>query len=251
MKDTGITYGSAADFIFKEALQFLQSKKTILPDEYYKLEKEFKPLAFSIQGYTSLEILDAFRQELEDAITKGITKETFRENMNSFLETKGYGGLNPTRAYTIFLTNIQTAYSVGHYKSMTDDTTMKLRPYWKYVTAGDEDVRESHQAMAGRIYRADDPIWDIWYPPNGFNCRCDVVTLSKRQLEQSDSPLETEIPHDVDYSTGEIFFKYPDKGFSNNPAKTDWKANLSKFPEGLKMVYKEREKKKPKTTKEE
>lgn len=250
MKDTKVTYGSASDFMFQEALQFLQGKTPLLPDEYFNLKAEYKAQAFSVQGYTSLEILGTFMEELERAIREGTTKETFRENMNSFLEQKGYEGINPSRANTIFLTNIQTAYNVGHYKSMTDETTTKLRPYWQYHTAGDEAVRETHLAMEGKVYRYDDPIWDIWYPPNGFNCRCTVTTLSKRQMEQRGYELETMIPHDVDYSTGEILFKYPDKGFSHNPAKTEWKPDVSKYSPELKTVFRERELKKPKIEKE-
>ena len=103
------------------------------------------------------------------------------DTMNDFLERNGYEGLNPFNADVIFRTNMQTAYNAGHYKSMTNPTTKKLRPFWKYITAGDGEVRESHAQMEGRIYPADDPIWDIWYPPNGFRCRCTVVSLTKSQ----------------------------------------------------------------------
>lgn len=240
MKDGKVTYGSAGDFIFREALAFLEDRETLLPDEYMELQQEYKPLAFSVQGYTSLEILEEFSRELEKAITEGMTKEAFRENMNTFLEAKGYTGLNPTRANTIFLTNIQTAYNVGHYRSMTEPETVKLRPYWQYRTAGDDQVRDTHQAMEGKVYRHDDPIWDIWYPPNGFGCRCTVVTLSKRQMEQGGYELSTRIPHDVDYSTGEILFKYPDKGFSCNAAKVRWQPDVGRFPASLQKAYRDR-----------
>jgi hypothetical protein len=28
------------------------------------------------------------------------------------------------------------------------------------------------------VYRRDDPVWDLFYPPWGWNCRCVVIPLS-------------------------------------------------------------------------
>ena len=87
---------------------------------------------------------------------------------------------------------------------------------------------------------ADDPIWNIWYPPNGYRCRCSVISLTKKQVERSGEPVSRELPYDVDYSTGEVLYKYPDKGFSNNPAKDTWKPDLSGVDPNLKKAFKER-----------
>ena len=155
------------------------------------LDEESRAKAFTVSGYTSMEVLQTFLNELSDACEQGKTKKDFMDNMNDFLQRNGYTGLNPFKADVIFRTNMQTAYNAGHYKSMTDPITMKLRPYWKYTTAGDGQVRETHAMMEGRIYRADDPIWDIWYPPNGFRCRCSVVSLTKAQVERSGVEVST------------------------------------------------------------
>ena len=166
------------------------------------------------------------------------------DTMNDFLERNGYEGLNPFNADVIFRTNMQTAYNAGHYKSMTNPTTKKLRPFWKYITAGDGEVRESHAQMEGRIYPADDPIWDIWYPPNGFRCRCTVVSLTKSQAEREKEHISKGLPYNVDHSTGEILYQFPDKGFSNNPAKDSWKPDLTGIDSNLKSAFRERQQKK-------
>lgn len=36
------------------------------------------------------------------------------------------------------------------------------------------------------MYHIDDPFWDYFYPPNGFNCRCTVKALSDRDLAKKD-----------------------------------------------------------------
>ena len=234
-------YGLTSDFIFKEAVEFLKKKVPLTAAEYKALDDECRAKAFTVSGYTSLEVLQKFLDELADACENGKSKKEFMDTMNDFLERNGYEGLNPFNADVIFRTNMQTAYNAGHYKSMTNPATKKLRPFWQYVTAGDGEVRESHALMEGRIYAVDDPIWNIWYPPNGFRCRCSVVSLTRSQVERSGKQISRELPYDLDYSTGEMLYRYPDKGFSNNPAKDTWKPDLSGVDSNLKKAFKERE----------
>ena len=236
-------YGLTDDFIFKEAVEFLKNKTPLASNVYKAISDEARSKAFSVSGYTSAEVLQKFIDELADACKNGRTKKEFEESMNDFLERNGYEGLNPFHADVIFRTNMQTAYNAGHYKSMTDPTTKKLRPYWKYITAGDGHVRESHAAMEGKIYRADDPIWDIWYPPNGFRCRCSVVSMTEKQVERSGISVSTRPPCDIDYSTGEIIDRYPDQGFSNNPAKHAWKPDMTGISESVRNAFEKRENK--------
>ena len=235
-----VKYGLSKDFIFKEAVAFLKGKAA-LPDEVYgRLSSESRAKAFTVSGYTSLVVLQEFLGCLTKAAEEGTTKEQFREDMDRFLTDHGYGGIDPWHSDNIFRTNMQTALNAGHYEGMTDETVMKLRPYWRYRTAGDGHVRESHAAMEGRVYRADDPIWDIWYPPNGFRCRCLVVSLSKKQVERMGLRVEKDPPMDVDYSTGEIRPKFPDKGFSNNPAKSTWKPDMAGISPELRKIFRQR-----------
>ena len=133
MKDA--VYGLTGDFIFKEAVNFLKKKKTLPASEYKKLSEECRAKAFTVSGYTSLEVLQKFLNELADACEEGKTKKDFMDSMNDFLERNGYEGLNPFHADVVFRTNMQTAFNAGHYKSMTSPGAKKLRPYWKYVTA--------------------------------------------------------------------------------------------------------------------
>jgi SPP1 gp7 family putative phage head morphogenesis protein len=100
----------------------------------------------------------------------------------------------------------QAAYMLSHsaerwheYQKATD-----LYPSIEYQTVGDSLVRDSHAAMDGLIRPITDPIWEKWFPPNGWNCRC--ITL------QSDDE-----PRDGADSSGA---KDPDKGFAHNPGIT-------------------------------
>jgi SPP1 gp7 family putative phage head morphogenesis protein len=50
-------------------------------------------------------------------------------------------------------------------------------PWLRYDTAGDRRVRPGHKAINGVTKQVDDAFWNIWYPPNGWGCRCDVTQL--------------------------------------------------------------------------
>lgn len=233
-------YGLTDNFIFREAVEFLKMKRPLTQDEYKRMNDESRAKAFTVSGYTSAEVLQQFLTELIQACEEGKTKREFAASMNDFLIRNGYEGMNAHKADVIFRTNMQTAYNAGHYRSMTEPTTKKLRPYWKYVTAGDGHVRITHAEMEGRIYAADDPIWDVWFPPNGFRCRCTVVSMTKKQVERSGIPVSTMPPFGMDMDTGEMKIQYPDTGFSNNPAKSAWKPDLSGMDSNVKKAYQDR-----------
>lgn len=237
-----VFYGSFQDFIFKKAVKFLRQRRVLPKSIYKKLDDEARVKAFTVSGYTALEVLQEFSDTLTIAVKEGQTKREFMEHMNSFLAEKGLDEMNPWKSDTIFRTNVQTAYNAGHYQSMTSPETLRLRPYWQYRTAYDDKVREDHALMHGAVYRANDPIWDIWYPPNGFRCRCIVASLSRRQVEERGLTVREGPPRTVDTETGEILMLTPDKGFSVNPAKVVYKPDLSNIDRPLREIFAKRQK---------
>ena len=56
-------------------------------------------------------------------------------------------------------------------------------PYLEYTAVMDDRTRDEHAALDGHIYPIDDPFWQTFYPPNGFNCRCNVIQHSARDLD--------------------------------------------------------------------
>ena len=75
-----------------------------------------------------------------------------------------------------------------------DDRRQRHAPYWQYVAVNDSRTRESHRKLHGRVYAADDPVWDTLYPPLDYRCRCRVRPLSRAQGEDKVLPspqLET------------------------------------------------------------
>lgn len=48
-------------------------------------------------------------------------------------------------------------------------------PMLTYQTVGDARVRPTHQALDNITRPVNDKFWNIYMPPNGWNCRCTVV----------------------------------------------------------------------------
>lgn len=57
----------------------------------------------------------------------------------------------------------------------------------QYRTANDEKVRDDHAVLHNTTLPMDDPFWDEYYPPLGWNCRCTVVQVQKEKHPASDS----------------------------------------------------------------
>lgn len=66
----------------------------------------------------------------------------------------------------------------------TLDRQRTAYPYWKYVTFGDNRVRETHEALNGLIIPADSPFWDTHFPPWAPMCRCMVVPITQAEYDR-------------------------------------------------------------------
>lgn len=232
---------SRNDFDFKEAADYFKNRIPVTSDEFYRLSDKYRNIAFTVSGYTKAEILKRFYDELLSSIEEGKSLKDFRKSMNSFLESEGYEGLTPFQADNIFRTNMQTAYNVGHYEQMTEPTVLKLRPYWQYDAVNDSHTRPSHLAMDGKVFPADSPVWDTWYPPNGYRCRCSVRSLSQRQVEQQGLKVESEVPAAGILPDGRVAQILPDTQFNTNPAKKQFKPDFTGYPKSIVEAFKSHE----------
>ena len=223
---------------FEEALAHFKKKIPMTEDQFRKLEARARQRAFTVAGITRLDILQDMLDELTQAIAEGRTAQDFKKNIRERMKDKGWQGLTPYRLDTIFRTNVQTAYQVGRYQQMTAPEVVDSRPYWMYDAVNDGGTRPSHRAMDGMVWRYDDPIWDTWYPPNGFRCRCKVIALSPEAVARRGLKIaEGNLPETVDKGTGEILQMEPDKGFKTNPAADPWEPDLSRYDSDLKKAF--------------
>lgn len=180
------------DLTPEEALSFWKKKMKLSPGEFAKLEREAKLMAFAVSGIARGDELNTVYNALAKAIEDGVSFADFKKECAGIFERRGWTGKRAWRIDTIFRTNIQTAYNVGNYQQMM--RVKERRPYWRYSAVNDSRTRPAHRAVHGKIFPADHPFWDKWFPPNGFRCRCSVNSVSEADLESNGWKVEEEDP---------------------------------------------------------
>ncbi len=189
----------------EDAARFFAAKGEALSWDYTDVWREANAHAFTVAKATSLDVLRTIRAEVDKAIGVGQTLESFKKALRPRLEELGWWGqqevldadtgevtkaqLGSTRRLrTIYQTNVQTSYMAGRYKRLVDNADD--RPYWRYVAIMDGRTRPEHAALNGKVWRWDDPIWQVIWPPNGWGCRCRVVALTQAEFDKLGVALE-------------------------------------------------------------
>lgn len=204
------------------AIAFWQERAKLTWEEAKALAEGAKQRAFYVTGLARQDLVNLVSEGIQAALENGETLPEFKERIIEAIKAQGW---HDYRIETIFRTNLQSAYAAGRYKKM--QAVKASRPFWQYLAVMDKRVRPSHAILHEKVYPADHPFWDTNYPPNGFRCRCAVVTLSEQQVKAQGLTVEKEMPKAdmwTDPKTGmEYFVHFPgaDKGFRNNPFK-EW-----------------------------
>lgn len=160
---------------FEEAVAFAERRGITLPDEYYnELTGQARRMATTVSGMAGLDQIERVIASLTEAFARG---QTLREWQQWALLQEW--ALPKPRLETIFRTNIQTAYSAGHWRSFLQQ--QDRRPYLMWSAINDARVRPNHLAMDGVIAPVGAPIWHLWHVPAGFSCRCSQISLSHEQ----------------------------------------------------------------------
>jgi len=209
----------------KAAQEFWNDKVMMSPSQFKRLSDPAKLKAFSVSGIAKGDELSTVFESIKRAVNDGIPFADFQKSCKEIFDRRGWTGVSAWRVDNIFRTNIQTAYNVGQYKEM--QAVKKTRPYWQYSAVNDTRTRPLHRALDGKIFEAEHAFWDVWYPPNGFRCRCGVTTLSQREIDRDGLTIETKDPtggliepKTPDGITMPARPLMPDPGFSYHPGKT-------------------------------
>ncbi len=228
----------------KEAMAFWQSKKIVTPKTFAVLREEARVNAFMIGGVSDLDIVQSVQKSLQTSLDEGLSFGSWKKQIADDIDSLGWTGKERNyRLQNVFRTNLQTAYATGRYKQLQE--TKDALPYWRYSAVNDSRTRPTHAALDNKVFPADHPFWDTWYPPNGFMCRCTVSALSKRQVEHRGLTVESETPDRLPYinpKTGEVqqVDMVPDTHFGRNVAKDFWQPDLKKYPVAMRQAYLER-----------
>ena len=152
-------------------------------------------------GFEQVEMSDRMRSRLQESdwIFSGMkTFHELNEAFPSLLDESGH-----RKPFERFLNDVQSIdetynrnYLRAEYNFAGASVEMAARweeftkdeddYYLQYRTAGDDHVRPEHAALHGVTRPMNDPFWDTYYPPNGWNCRCTVVQVLKDKYPATD-----------------------------------------------------------------
>ena len=209
----------------KDALAYLKGKTALDKDALAGLDARARERAFWISGVTKQALAEEILTSMVQAMEQGTSLQQWQRDIR---KTAQKAGLNKHRLETTYRTNMASAFMAGRYKQMRNTT--RLRPYWRYLAVGDRRTRPEHQALHGLVYPHDHEFWSQYYPPNGFNCRCTVQTLSERQVKARGYTVQNELPGSTEVTDPKTGKKVrvtpaPDPGFGRNVG-ADWLAGL-------------------------
>lgn len=192
----------------EDAISYFSRLMPVDINDYRQLQTDLKAKYFTIAEAEGQAMVEQLKGYVQQAIEKGTTLEEFKKNANDLFGQMGLEPADPWKLETAFRTNVQTAYGAGNYEKYQDPDLKDMLPYFRYSAILDSGTRPTHRAMNGFIAARDDPIWDEWWPPNGFNCRCGVVAINKYKAEREGIKPQ---------STSNL--PLPDTGFARNPGK--------------------------------
>lgn len=119
------------------------------------------------------------------------------------------------RLRTIFDTNLTVAYAVGQEKANLENAD--VAPYWLYDAGDEGNTCAVCQALDGKVFRYDDPVWDHIRPPNHWRCNCGVIALSDGQVRSMGRNVESGV--DADGTVKPEYAELPQPEWNYNPAE--------------------------------
>lgn len=180
---------------FDAAVEFFQRKRVVEPWVFDAMENRWREGAFVARRLANDRLVERARQIVAVGMDQKLTVNELTQRLESGL---GLGSGDPAErrnwyAETISRTNLGSAYGAGRYQQMTTPAVRAGRPFVEYRTIGDSRVRDPHRALDRLVFVNGSNLSDQYAPPLGFNCRCQMVTLGRRQFERSGKELTRDL----------------------------------------------------------
>ncbi|WP_052245142.1 phage minor head protein [Halocynthiibacter namhaensis] len=219
-----------------EVSKFFRNKELLPAFSFHDVEPEEHAVGFTVAKAMNVDVLESIQGALQKAIDEGIPYDQFARELKPRLRRLGWWGVkdqidpltgkvqsvrlgSPRRLKTIYRANMRSARAAGQWDRI--QRSKRALPYLVYLLGPSERHRPTHQAKSGLVLQVDDPFWQTWYPPNGWNCACHVRQITRREAETRGIGQSPRIPMRDTFNprTGEIK-PVPsgiDPGWESNP----------------------------------
>ncbi|GMV60117.1 MAG: hypothetical protein AMXMBFR72_32100 [Betaproteobacteria bacterium] len=193
-----VEIGASFDTEPRAAIRYFTAKGLKRTFSYADMLGAAHDEAFTVAKMMDADLLAEVQASLESALANGTPFRQWADELMPTLQKAGWWGRkavvdpltgkvvqaqlgSPARLETIFRTNMQAAYAAQ--KWQTIESQAKVAPYLMYDAVDDGRTRELHASWDETVLPVSHRWWRTHYPPNGWNCRCGVIQLTKDEIE--------------------------------------------------------------------
>lgn len=195
----------AADFLVDR----IKASPEVLDDMRSDLKSAYSSQSIKLRDQIGSQVFDTLDLKLAEILREGGGVPEFRD----LLKDIDKGALADKHIDTVFRTSRTEAAAAGRVRQSFSPELDDFIIGYKYKSVNDADARPDHKAMHNLQFEKRHPIWARWMPPNGWNCRCRVVHVSKPSAIRSGRYNEETGEFRSDNDPG----LEPDPGFESNP----------------------------------
>ena len=202
---------------YQEAVNAYAEVEPLMIEKFDEhLAKNIDDYNLYVKGNTDTTVSNLISRDLERNIKQGLTFKEWKSDVGRILQKTGTSA-DGSYLKNVYRTNIQSAYNSAQQQEQRD--TKDFFPYLEYI--GIDDVRQSDicETLDGTVRKANDPFWNTYYPPNHYQCRSRVTSMTEEQFKERYGKITR-----INKSIKELELG----DFDNSPLTTDYKSKLKK-----------------------
>lgn len=186
----------------EEAVSWLQGRGQLsISYAWQDIWQEEHGVQFTVSRLARLDLLQAIYEGIVQSVQGNLSRRDWMDDIEELLTKAGWWGkkavtdpadgeikfteFNPVRLRLIYDMNTRQAYATGLWERV--DRAKRTHPYVRYITRRDERVRAAHRAWDNLVLPVDHPFWKTHWPPNGWRCRCRVMSMSQAEYDRGHS----------------------------------------------------------------
>lgn len=197
-----------------KVIEALGGRMSLTTADLDDLKSQYGPIAVNATNGMNAHLENVVQRDIGKALATGpLTTREGADVVRLAFEKAGMTQTSPFLFETIWRTQVQLAFSAGRWNMLRDPAIQEILWGFEYVTVGDDRVRPEHELLDGIRRPKGDPFWTFAFPPNGFNCRCQVIEIFNDQAALAQA---TPIPGQTEVD-GKLITPGPDPGFAFNP----------------------------------
>ena len=163
----------------KDVQEFITTHATMLDNSFKQVkmsDKMRERLTRSNYIFSGIKTFHELNEAFPSMLDENGNKKPFERFLNDVQKINDTYNANYLHAEYNFVQ--ASATMAAKWEQFSEDGD---RYNLQYRTAKDDKVRPEHAALDGVTLPMSDSFWETYYPPNGWNCRCNVVQVRKQK----------------------------------------------------------------------